>query len=921
MADGTPDVTAALLRALQGRTKTQEVAAEGADTPARWSYREAAAVLHCFHPARLRPLDARLAVPSARGLLFGDTLPAVGGRGDGLYTLKPEVRRAALRRLGSRERMRKAVRANPDRPRTGVQEMLEAWLAGSAPPLSEQSNEELNCTLQVVAWLEEIVPGLPPGAEVRRWLDRRAVVRPFEHLVSHRLVGRDEELQRIREYVAGGSGWSVLPELLRGGSLMQRGRELMRAGAPLLSIHGPGGIGKSALIGRFLLDNARAPEELRVPFAYLAFDSPVLSVTDSSTLLVEAADQLRRQYPQAGAHDEFRDRVAAHRRRRELSSGHVSGGMSRGGKLEGVRNADHGLAHAFGELLDRLAGGGRPALLVLDTFEEVQYRPREEMAGLDAMLEAIREGCPELRILISGRAPAEGLSRSGRGMRVVALEGLGEAAAVELLKSQGIQDERLALALVRQLGSNPLTLMLAARAAAADPGEVGEDGVEGVATRRLFFFSVPQELIRGQLYRRVLGHIHDEDVRKLAHPGMVLRRVTPDAIREVLSGPCEIDVPSDTAARHLFDELRREHALVRLEDAATLQYRPEIRQPMLRLLEREKPAQVRQIHLRAADFWARHDGAGARAEELYHRLALDAEPDELGGRWMDAAGPLLAGSLDELPPRAAAWLASHAGLRLDPEVRKAASLADWERTVGREVSSLLRFGDERAALKRLGERKDRSPGSALYSLEARTYLLRDDYKRALKVLHDGLESMPITGNPGRQAEMLWLRSQAEAGRKLLDAADATLARAHVVAREIPNPLCRLQVLAQRLLLRRRRGAADAAGSAALRDALAQTLLRVEPWQASQEPVLVGIALSELSPEHVAALRHGLSLAGSGLVPGVRLVLEEEGGSDQSAARLTAVLREQGWSLDAANLAGIEDYREAWEKETPEEAFA
>jgi hypothetical protein len=342
---------------------------------------------------------------------------------------------------------------------------------------------------------------------------------------------------------------------------------------------------------------------------------------------------------------------------------------------------------------------------------------------------------------------------------------------------------------------------------------------------------------------------------------------------------------------------------------------------MLRLLEREKPAQVRRIHELAVDFWERRDGAGARAEELYHRLALDAEPHELAGRWTDAAGPLLGGSLDELPPRAAAWLASHAGLRLDPKVRKAASLADWERTVGREVSSLARFGDVRGALKRLGERKDRSPGSALYSVEARMHLLRDDYKRALKVLHEGLESMPITGNPGRQAEMLWLRSQAEAGRKLLETADATLAQAEVVAREIPNPLCRLQVLAQRLLLRRRRDAAGAGGSAALRDALAETLLRVEPWQASQEGVLVGIALSELAPDHVAALRHGLSLVGSGLVPGVRLALEEEGKTGESAAKLTAVLREQGWSLDAANLAGIEDYRETWEKETPEEAFA
>ena len=898
MADVGPDATADLLRALLARPGAPGAAHGTAVPPARWSYREAAAVLHCFDPGRLRPADERLAVRSPRALLFGDTVPVAGGRDSGLYTLKLDVRLAALRRLGGSERMRQAIEANPGRPMTGVQVMLEAWLAGTAPALERQSNEELNQTLQVVTWLQGIVDGLPPEEEVRQWLDRRAVVRPFEHLVSHPLVGRAEQLETLRGHVA-------------------------RAKKPwLLSLYGPGGIGKSALVGKLLLDNTRAPEGLRFPFAYLPFDNPLLNVTEPSTLLVEAADQLKRQYPdRARAHEEFRKAVEAHRAERGRLSGRVSVPASRHEKLNRAQEADSRLAHGFAELLRQLAGKDRPALLVLDTFEEAQYRPREELVGLDAMLAEIQKRFPQLRVVISGRVRADGLARSGKGLRELGLEGLDPAAAAELLRSQGITDGRLAGTLVRQLGSNPLTLMLAARAVAADPALVGADGVEGVTTRRFFFFSVSQELIRGQLYRRVLGHIHDEDVRKLAHPGMVLRRVTPGAIREVLSGPCEIEVPDDAAAQRLFDELRREHALVRLEDPFTLQYRPEIRQPMLRLLEREKPAQVRRIHDLAVAFWERRQGAGARAEELYHRLASDAEPDTLELRWDDSAAPLLAGSLDELPPRAAAWLASHAGLRLDPAVRKAASLADWERTVGREASSLARFGDVRGALKLLGERPDRSPGSALYPLEARMHLVREDYKKALSVLDEGLAAMPLTGNPGRQVEMLWLRSQAAVGRKRFDLADSSLAEADRVAREISNPLCRLQILTQRLLLLRRRGAAGEGAGAPLRDALAETLLRVEPWQATQEPLLLEIAVSELAPEHVAALRHGLSLAAPELAPRERWVRAGAGELRLAAERLTSGLREEGGALDAANLAGIEDYREAWEKETPEEAVA
>jgi hypothetical protein len=936
MRDAMPDVTARLLGLLSDRfAKTPESPA--AESPERWSYREAASVLHCFNPAALRPADLRLAVSNPRALLLGDTVPATGGRDSGFHTLKPEVRQAALRRLGSRERLRATLAANPERPMTDVQRMLEACLDGSEPPLEKQSNEELSQTLQVVSWLGEVVAGLPTEAAVREHLSRRSVLRPFEHLVRRSLVGRDKDLARLRDYVG------ALPPDSLVSSAVRYFRSFLSV-QPALLLFGPGGIGKSALVGRFLYEHSQAPPELRFPFAYLTFDNPLLQAGEPYTLLVEAADQLARQYPeQASAHETFRRQIEIYRNARAGLGGRASRSQSRRGKLDEVGALDLSLFKDFGALLRELAGvggGTRPALLVLDTFEEVQYRPVEELVGLGRMLGALQDHFPNLRIVASGRAPADGLRLNGARPTPMPLGELDAAAAVRLLEIEGVGDADLARTLARQLPGNPLTLKLAARAVA------GGDDLESLSTRRFLVFAVSPELILGQLYRRVLAHIHDEDVKKLAHPGMVLRRVTPEVILEVLSQVCGVELKGMAEARRLFSELRQEHSLVRLENDGVLQFRPEVRQPMLRLLEREKPAQVREIHEAAVRYWSRQEGVAARAEELYHRLALDQEPWELDGRWLPEAGTSLVSSRDELPPRAVAWLASHMSLALDPKTRAAAGLADWERVVGRQAVNLLRYQAVEPALKLLAERTERSPGSALYSLEARAHLLADHPPQAVEVLERGLDSMPITGNPGRLAEMLWLHAQATATLGKLADADASLARAEVVAREIADPLCRLQILTQRLLLLRR-GKGSAHGAAAvLRDVLAHDLSLLDAEQMDRERVLVRIAVAELGPEHLPVVRRAIEAVGIGSLvnpqtePSLRSALAGEGPpapADQplgslirkafqetrraarAAEAVIAALRSEDLSLDAANLAGIEEYRERWELEISTEA--
>src|SRR5262249_40035495 len=156
----------------------------------------------------------------------------------------------------------------------------------------------------------------------------------------------------------------------------------------------------------------------------------------------------------------------------------------------------------------------------------------------------------------------------------------------------GITDSKLAQALVDQLGGNPLTLKLASEVVKKET--VGPGGIADLTTRRYYFLSMQENLIQGQLYRRILAHIHNENVRKIAHPGLVLRRITPELIRDVLAVPCGVDLSEDTEAHRLYEELGREVSLVTIAHDGALEHRSDVRRVMLDMLWHDEPLKVRQ---------------------------------------------------------------------------------------------------------------------------------------------------------------------------------------------------------------------------------------------------------------------------------------------------------------------------------------
>ncbi len=163
--------------------------------------------------------------------------------------------------------------------------------------------------------------------------------------------------------------------------------------------------------------------------------------------------------------------------------------------------------------------------------------------------------------------------------------------------------------------------------------------------------------VQATLYERLLNRLHDKNLRRIAKPGLFVRRITADVIKHVLAAPCGL--PTDVDAAKLMASAEREGQLFWRDsaDPGALWHRQDLREIMLPVLRIDVPKETaRAIHDAAVDFYASGTGDIARAEELYHRLCRGDSRDVVETRWRSSAGQRLVGSLDELPPPAAAMV-------------------------------------------------------------------------------------------------------------------------------------------------------------------------------------------------------------------------------------------------------------------------
>ena len=218
--------------------------------------------------------------------------------------LTPDVRAETIRELVSTGRLEDALAANPDQRNSPLQAHFERYLRQEAPPLDRQSLEELEATRQVSLWLDGVVEGVPTVTEVDARAAYRKLLEPFETLAGDAIFrGRRKEMDQLRNYIG-----VVSPETMLG-----RVRGLFRWAEPqrqpAVSISGIGGVGKSSLVARFMLEHTRLPDDGRVPFGYLDFARCSLDVGDQLKLCVELLRQLDLQFPGDGRFADIRERA------------------------------------------------------------------------------------------------------------------------------------------------------------------------------------------------------------------------------------------------------------------------------------------------------------------------------------------------------------------------------------------------------------------------------------------------------------------------------------------------------------------------------------------------------------------------------------------------------------------------------------
>ena len=146
-----------------------------------------------------------------------------------------------LKNLGGRDAMLRALKANPDRPDDPAQRAFEAFVAGHTVDIKLLTREQLSGTMLAIEWLDDLIEGLPNAAEVGAQLERAGLLQAFRKLVGRHFAGRENELQRLRDYIGFIPASSIRSSATRfisdiAYSLVDR---------PPLVIHGPGGVGKS----------------------------------------------------------------------------------------------------------------------------------------------------------------------------------------------------------------------------------------------------------------------------------------------------------------------------------------------------------------------------------------------------------------------------------------------------------------------------------------------------------------------------------------------------------------------------------------------------------------------------------------------------------------------------------------------------
>jgi hypothetical protein len=838
----------------------------------------AASVVDTFQPERLIPVagfDADL------GKLLD--LSVISERADGsiAWRLPNDVRRSALEILVRYEMLTVTLDASRGAAESGspYQRMFEQYLKGDAIPVELQDLEQLQGSLNAVKLLEGVVADLPDANQVRAALIRKDFISQFEQLTGKNFIGREESLQELRKFV------DVLPEgmfdRLRRAStdfLGHLGAHSLLHEVPLV-ITGMGGMGKTALLSKFVIEHLNAAQaQPDFLFAYIDFDKPGIWPDQPLTVLAEIAQQLALQVPSsADSFTKINTQIV-----RELAT--TGSYIDDFDSTEALFSLGTQVQRLSSTALKEFSSVCRSALdsttrktllLVLDTFEEVSQRSIQHQRQLLRFVGDLQRILPRLRVVISGRGMHADLEENANAdasptdsvglvdelaktVRPLELKELSEPESLSLLEALGSPNPRLNKSIAGRVGGHPLSLKLAAQLVATVARKLDKHPGDLTAPD-IFGKEWLDHMSEALLYRRIIAHIPDMPLQKLADPGLVLRELTADIIFHVLNDLCELKLRTSEEAENLFDRLKLFNQLVSVQSATVVRHRPELRQRILKEMMHGKSKLCRAIWLRAVRYYK--DRGQNRTEELYCRLMLGQDTDRLARRWEPGLEKSLLKSRGEMPARARQFidLMALVATASPPSAEASAGGLD-EALLAEEMKLLLSRGGAKEALELFrATATGQVPryDSALFAVHVRAIAQSGDLNTAMtKALEamDRLDDVGKTDSP-RYEELLLLCCQVTRAQHLANAGKLRIAFRRVMYRHEP-------LQAGRLVRRFAKINADR-GKPAIVLRIAVTLIELLGLEKGSEPGMEGlqseqsylcmmrgrIALQQLGPDY------------------------------------------------------------------------
>jgi hypothetical protein len=571
------------------------------------------------------------------------------------WSLAAEERRRILTGATSLSELREARGQEPvEHP---GQYAIDYLLKGPPYQLAEFPEPALPYLLQVVRWFDGLIVEIPQPREINLELEKRRIRSRLYAIAGPSFRGRSTELRKLSDWYATDTA------------------------GPLL-LTGIGGVGKSALLARFV---TTLPTETLL--LWLDFDRPDLAPDNAVSVLTLLTQQLQLQRP----------------------------------SVITLRPDPKDWQPAAGQFAREMAAVLRPderPLLVLDGFEIAQYIA--DYNEIWKLLEMLLTAAPSLRVIISGRADVPQLQLRQRPAQLLQLRAMDPADVLSWLHEHGIRSEGLQQQVLRVSQGIPLLLKLLLPLLAKDSNLVTLPA------------DLPEQLVQGVLYQRILHRLGDQALLPLVQDALVLRFVTEELLAEVLAER----LPAGMSLGEAFSRLSRELSIVNEEpDSAgyalpqatgvpVLYIRPDVRRVVLWLLEARDPARVRLLHQKAARWYQQQDQQSLvyTAEAVYHNL-LAGELAMADHIWQDGCARLLQDSLPDftfvtgsapMRTRAYKWLQEH----LERAARLEYSEQSQENKLLHDVSRMITQGDTALAFRYLRSRAVRLPDSPLVIFDA-----------------------------------------------------------------------------------------------------------------------------------------------------------------------------------------------------------